>query len=193
MVVVGPGSGTTETLPARGLGEFWGSQSSIAPRAKPWGEWERCYIEVFYVQPGRRQTETALGSTLSPLSVRRAVDRCEVRQPCPRSCRTLDLPRWPWSRSFRATVAVQAEQIRILQAAGEKPAHIARRLGVARSSVYRMLESATVPEAGCLPPQGPGARGRCLKSKPPIAVDGNEALDRSGNPRTRGRAISATR
>jgi hypothetical protein len=29
-----------------------------------------------------------------------------------------------------------------MRAAGEKPAHIARRLGVARSSVYRMLEGA---------------------------------------------------
>ena len=41
----------------------------------------------------------------------------------------------------KPTVAVQAGQIRTLHAAGEKPAHIARRLGVARSSVYRMLES----------------------------------------------------
>jgi DNA invertase Pin-like site-specific DNA recombinase len=45
----------------------------------------------------------------------------------------------------KPTVAVQAEQIRILRAAGEKPAHIARRLGVARSNVYRMLGSATLP------------------------------------------------
>ena len=44
----------------------------------------------------------------------------------------------------KPTVAVQAEQIRLLHAAGEKPTHIARRLGVARSSIYRMLESATV-------------------------------------------------
>jgi transcriptional regulator len=29
-----------------------------------------------------------------------------------------------------------------MQAAGDKPAHIAKRLGVARSSVYRMLEAA---------------------------------------------------
>ena len=42
----------------------------------------------------------------------------------------------------KPTVAVQAEQIRAMRAAGEKPAHIARRLGVARSSVYRMLEGA---------------------------------------------------
>lgn len=40
----------------------------------------------------------------------------------------------------KPTVAVQAEQIRAMRAAGEKPTHIARRLGVARSSVYRMLE-----------------------------------------------------
>lgn len=43
----------------------------------------------------------------------------------------------------KPTVAVQAGQIRALHAAGDKPAHIARRLGVARSSVYRMLESGT--------------------------------------------------
>ena len=40
----------------------------------------------------------------------------------------------------KPTVAVQAVQIRELHAAGERPAHIARRLGIARSSVYRMLE-----------------------------------------------------
>jgi DNA invertase Pin-like site-specific DNA recombinase len=40
------------------------------------------------------------------------------------------------------TVAKQAGQIRAMHAAGEKPAHIAKRLGVARSSVYRMLDSA---------------------------------------------------
>jgi DNA invertase Pin-like site-specific DNA recombinase len=40
----------------------------------------------------------------------------------------------------KPTVAVQAEQIRAARAAGEKPAHIAKRFGVARSSVYRMLE-----------------------------------------------------
>jgi len=39
----------------------------------------------------------------------------------------------------KPTVAPQAEQIRAAIAAGEKPAHVARRLGVARSSVYRML------------------------------------------------------
>jgi DNA invertase Pin-like site-specific DNA recombinase len=38
------------------------------------------------------------------------------------------------------TVAKQADQIRAMHAAGEKPAHIAKSLGVARSSVYRMLE-----------------------------------------------------
>jgi DNA invertase Pin-like site-specific DNA recombinase len=42
----------------------------------------------------------------------------------------------------KPTVAVQAQQIRALHKAGEKPAHIARTLGVARSSVYRMLEAA---------------------------------------------------
>jgi DNA invertase Pin-like site-specific DNA recombinase len=40
----------------------------------------------------------------------------------------------------KPTVAKQAEQIRAMRAAGEKPAHIAKRLGVARSSVYRMLD-----------------------------------------------------
>ena len=43
-------------------------------------------------------------------------------------------------RGRKPTVAVQAGQIRALHAAGEKPAHIARHLGVARSSVYRMLD-----------------------------------------------------
>jgi len=38
------------------------------------------------------------------------------------------------------TVAKQADQIKARHAAGEKPAHIARSMGVARSSVYRMLE-----------------------------------------------------
>jgi DNA invertase Pin-like site-specific DNA recombinase len=37
------------------------------------------------------------------------------------------------------TVARQVEQIRLMHATGVKPAHIARQLGVARSSVYRML------------------------------------------------------
>jgi len=46
----------------------------------------------------------------------------------------------------KPTVAVRAEQIRTAHAAGEKPAHIARRLGVARSSVYRMLESVSGSE-----------------------------------------------
>lgn len=39
------------------------------------------------------------------------------------------------------TVAKQAAQIRAMVAAGEKPAHVAKRLGVARSSVYRMLDT----------------------------------------------------
>lgn len=38
------------------------------------------------------------------------------------------------------TVARQAEAIRQMVQAGRKPAHIARELGIARSSVYRMLE-----------------------------------------------------
>ena len=40
------------------------------------------------------------------------------------------------------TVGVQAEQIRSMIANGEKPAHVAKKLGVARSSVYRMIEAA---------------------------------------------------
>jgi len=44
-------------------------------------------------------------------------------------------------RGRKSTVAVQPEQIRTMHAAGgRKPAHIAERLSVARSSVYRMLE-----------------------------------------------------
>jgi len=39
------------------------------------------------------------------------------------------------------TVAKQADQIRAMIATGEKPAHVAKRLGVARSSVYRMLDT----------------------------------------------------
>jgi DNA invertase Pin-like site-specific DNA recombinase len=38
------------------------------------------------------------------------------------------------------TVRQQAEEIRAAITAGEKPARVARRLGVARSSVYRMLD-----------------------------------------------------
>ncbi len=45
----------------------------------------------------------------------------------------------------KPTVAVQADQIRALKAAGEKPAHIAKKLGVARSSVYRMLGEGDQP------------------------------------------------
>jgi DNA invertase Pin-like site-specific DNA recombinase len=48
----------------------------------------------------------------------------------------------------KPTVAVQAGQISPLHAAGEKPAHIAMRLGVARSSVYRMLGAALLPSDG---------------------------------------------
>ncbi len=40
------------------------------------------------------------------------------------------------------TVARQAKEIRAMVAAGEKPTHIAKKLGIARSSVYRMLEDA---------------------------------------------------
>src|ERR1700722_2490924 len=41
----------------------------------------------------------------------------------------------------KPTVATQAEQIRAAIAEGEKPTHVAKRLGVARSSVYRMLDT----------------------------------------------------
>ena len=41
----------------------------------------------------------------------------------------------------KPTVATQADQINAMHAAGERPAVIARKLGVARSSVYRMLPS----------------------------------------------------
>jgi DNA invertase Pin-like site-specific DNA recombinase len=37
------------------------------------------------------------------------------------------------------TVVRQGDEIRAMVAAGVKPAHVARRLGVARSSVYRVL------------------------------------------------------
>jgi Helix-turn-helix domain of resolvase len=48
-----------------------------------------------------------------------------------------------------------------MHAAGEKPAHIARRLGVARSSVYRMLEDTSGP-GGSL--AAVGDRGIILRS-----------------------------
>jgi DNA invertase Pin-like site-specific DNA recombinase len=40
------------------------------------------------------------------------------------------------------TVVRQGDEIRAMVAAGVKPAHVARKLGVARSSVYRILERA---------------------------------------------------
>ena len=43
----------------------------------------------------------------------------------------------------RPTVAVQAERIRAMHAAGIGPAAIAKELGVARSGVYRMLGAQT--------------------------------------------------
>lgn len=46
------------------------------------------------------------------------------------------------------TVAVQAGQIREMIAAGRKPAHVAKELGIARSSVYRMLGEGQTAEAG---------------------------------------------
>lgn len=59
----------------------------------------------------------------------------------------------------KPTVAVKAEQIRAMRAAGEKPAHIARRLGVARSSVYRMLEGALSASGGLAGTAAAGAAG----------------------------------
>src|SRR4051812_25015524 len=50
-------------------------------------------------------------------------------------------------RGRKPTVAVQAEAIRAAHAGGERPSQIARRLGIARSSVYRML-GAGVSAAG---------------------------------------------
>jgi DNA invertase Pin-like site-specific DNA recombinase len=47
----------------------------------------------------------------------------------------------------KPTVAVQADAIRAAVAGGEKPVAIARRLGIARSSVYRMLEVGGSAEA----------------------------------------------
>jgi DNA invertase Pin-like site-specific DNA recombinase len=41
----------------------------------------------------------------------------------------------------KPTVKARIEQIKAMHASGTKPAHIARELGVARSSVYRMLEA----------------------------------------------------
>ena len=45
-------------------------------------------------------------------------------------------------RGRTPTVARQAVEIRAAIASGERPAHVAKRLGVARSSVYRMLADA---------------------------------------------------
>ena len=44
-----------------------------------------------------------------------------------------------------------------MRAAGEKSAHFARRLGVARSSVYRMLEGALGTSGGLPAAAGVGA------------------------------------
>lgn len=51
-------------------------------------------------------------------------------------------------RGRAPTVRRQADQIKAAIAAGEKPAHVAKRLGVARSSVYRMLDGVPGPAAG---------------------------------------------
>jgi DNA invertase Pin-like site-specific DNA recombinase len=51
-------------------------------------------------------------------------------------------------RGRAPTVRRQADQIKAAIAAGEKPTHIAKRLGVARSSVYRMLDGEAGTAAG---------------------------------------------
>ena len=51
-------------------------------------------------------------------------------------------------RGRAPTVRRQADQIKAAIAAGEKPTHIAKRLGVARSSVYRMLDGVPGTAAG---------------------------------------------
>jgi DNA invertase Pin-like site-specific DNA recombinase len=56
-------------------------------------------------------------------------------------------------RGRARTVAKQAAQIRAMVAAGEKPAHVARKLKVARSSVYRVMGSVTGPVAGKITPR----------------------------------------
>ncbi len=48
-------------------------------------------------------------------------------------------------RGRKPTVAARLSAIRHMHAAGTKPAHIARQLSVARSSVYRLLPRATAP------------------------------------------------
>lgn len=44
-------------------------------------------------------------------------------------------------KSRAPTVAVQGEQIRSMVASGEKPARVVKKLGVARSGAYRMIEA----------------------------------------------------
>jgi DNA invertase Pin-like site-specific DNA recombinase len=51
----------------------------------------------------------------------------------------------------KPTVAVQAEAIKTMHAGGTKPAHIARQLGIARSSVYRMLAEDDAAETHSAP------------------------------------------
>jgi DNA invertase Pin-like site-specific DNA recombinase len=51
-------------------------------------------------------------------------------------------------RGRAPTVRRQADQIKTAIAAGEKPAHVAKRLGVARSSIYRMLDGEAGTAAG---------------------------------------------
>jgi DNA invertase Pin-like site-specific DNA recombinase len=58
-------------------------------------------------------------------------------------------------RGRAPTVAKQAAEIRAARTAGEKPAHIAKRLGVARSSIYRMLELEAARVRGSEPFQNP--------------------------------------
>jgi len=59
-------------------------------------------------------------------------------------------------KSRAPTVRRQADEIKAAIAAGEKPTHVARWLGVARSSVYRMLEDYSAATTHpCNPVRGP--------------------------------------
>jgi DNA invertase Pin-like site-specific DNA recombinase len=70
------------------------------------------------------------------------------------------------------TVRRQADEIRAAIAAGEKPAHVAKRLGVARSSVYRMLEEQPAERdgEGAQLPSPVRLRMRVVEDRPPPRV-----------------------
>jgi hypothetical protein len=67
------------------------------------------------------------------------------------------------------TVRRQADEIRAAIAAGEKPAHVAKRLGVARSSVYRMLEEQPAERdgEGAQSPSPVRLRMQVVEDRPP--------------------------